>query len=81
MMLKRASAKKKVHNLFINIFLFSSKPKYVNAFVHEISGEEKDREVRMKLDALQLSDDEWKQADLFIDLLTVSVDFNYIIPV
>ena len=38
--------------------------------------DETDRVKRSKLDALQLSKDEWQRVELFLDLLVVSVMFD-----
>jgi hypothetical protein len=45
----------------------------VDTFVFEIAREEKDREKRDKLTALQLTEAEWDQIDLFLNVLQVLV--------
>jgi hypothetical protein len=44
---------------------------YVDRFVIEMAREEKDRAKRQKLDALQLTPEEWQRVKLFLDLLAV----------
>lgn len=47
-------------------------PQHVNTFVYEIGRLEPDLERRKKIDELQLSDEEWKNVGLFLNLLGVS---------
>ena len=49
----------------------------MDEFVYEIAREESDLEKRRKIDALKLTEEEWKRVKLFMDLLRVC--FNYAI--
>jgi hypothetical protein len=73
-MLHRADQLKEVSThtpLFciIDNYLFQS----VDTFVSHMARDEPDRSKRAKLDALQLSKDEWDRVKLFLDLLVVIV--------
>jgi hypothetical protein len=46
--------------------------KAVDTFVSHMARDELDRAKRAKLDALQLSNDEWERVQLFLSLLGVS---------
>jgi hypothetical protein len=50
----------------------SYEPQAVNEFVFIIARDETDKNKRKKLAELQLDEDEWEQAKLFLDLLAVS---------
>jgi hypothetical protein len=54
---------------FINKHSIGFQP--VDTFVSYMARDESDRVKRAKLDALQLSDEEWERAKLFLSLLKV----------
>jgi hypothetical protein len=46
---------------------------FVNLFMFEMRKSEKESEKRKKLDALELSENEWEHVSLFLDILAVSM--------
>jgi hypothetical protein len=67
---KRSENGKSFHSEYI-IVTSSYILQIVNEFVYELGREETDLRARSKIDSLRLSDDEWTEVELFIDLLKV----------
>ena len=73
-MLHRAESLKEVSDLELILSLFYwSISQFVDIFVYEMGLAEKEHSKCAKIDALQLSSEEWDCVHLFLNLLSVSL--------